>query len=131
MKGLNEEGKVRRLRIKWGSNSAHQKYYNEYKYRYIEYFVTNWAEIGESLYTFWPILRLTRYTTCGTFPDFMYEILSFGGKYQRSRVFEWFDAGAASNYGINILLANLYIVIKTTSTNRRCNTLHGRILSDN
>ena len=126
---LNEEGRVRRLGNKWDNNSVHQKYYNEYKS--IEYFVTNWTEINESLYTIWPILRFTCYTTCWTSPNLMYQILSLGGKYWRPRVFEWFDASAASNYNINILFTDLYIAIKTTSNSHRCNTLHGCILSDN
>lgn len=126
---LDEEGKAWGDKNKWNNNSVHQKDYNEYKY--IEYFVTNRAKIGESLYTFWPILRFSRDTTRRTFPNLMYKSLSFGRKYKWSRFFEWFDAGAASNYFINILLTNLYIAIKTTPANHRCDTLYGCILSNN
>jgi len=77
--GLDEEGEAGRDRNKWGNNSVHQKDYNEYKY--IEYFVTNWAKIDESLYTFWTILWFPRDTTCWTFPNFMYKSLPLGRKY--------------------------------------------------
>lgn len=128
---LDEKGKARRDRNKWNDNSVYQKDCNEYKYKYIKYFVTNWVKIDESLYTFWPILRFPRDTTRWTFPNLMYKRLSFGRKYKWSRFFEWFDAGTASNYLIDILFANLYIFVKATLANRRGNTLHGCILLNN
>ena len=78
LEGLNEEEEAQGDRNKWNVNSVHQKDYNEYKY--IGYFVTNWAKIDESLYTFWPILRLPRDTTCWTFPNLMHKSLSLGRK---------------------------------------------------